>query len=93
MVFRTLYNNSHDIILNSAIGLLKLLPAFKFFRWLVKKGRDHEALMVLYSINGKESFVATYLDLEELRKTINADLKNHIDCSYLLKEIFHVKYR
>lgn len=47
------------------------------YRWLIMKGRNHEALLVLSRINldsRKETLVDTFLELEELKNSITASL-------------------
>lgn len=61
-------------------------------RWLVKRGRDKEALAVLTGINkhdSNETFVDTCLQLKELQATTTADQSY----SMLFKELFHWKCR
>ena len=64
-------------------------------RWLVKRGRSKEAMLVLSRINRKsireEGVIDTCLDLEELNAKISSD--NEQTYYLLLKELFKYKYR
>ena len=64
-----------------------------FSRWLVKRGREKEALAVLSWINGhnKEKFVDTVLELKELRES--TAVKSTQSFSVAIKQIFRWKYR
>ena len=63
-------------------------------RWLVKRGRNKEALAVLAKINHhprSETFVDTYLERNDLTQSTTADTEQNY--GLLCKEIFHLKYR
>ena len=66
---------------------------FILARWLVKRGREKEALAVLSQINGhnsKEEFVDTVLELKELRESTTVDSVRTF--SIALKQVFQRKY-
>ena len=63
-------------------------------RWLVMKGRDQEALMVLSRINQQtytETFVDTCIELEELRRVTSCNSKGQF--CHVMNELYQRKYR
>lgn len=70
-------------------------PKFTLFirRWLVKRGRDNEALAVLTRISTRDSRKALDIpqQLKELQAKTTADLEQ--SCSLLFKELFYLRYR
>lgn len=70
-----------------------LLKIF-YYRWLVTKQRDQEALLVLSKINWQSqenTFIDTYIELEELKESASIDSKKS-KYRVLLREMSKWKY-
>lgn len=81
--------------LQMATNFISQLPVFFLHRYLVMKGRGHEALLVLQKINHSSdeySSMDTILELVDLKASSSISLTNDSNCGGRYKDLFLRKY-